>query len=484
LRDNYLNKSDYRQDIDGLRAFAVLSVVFYHLDISFFSGGFVGVDIFFVISGYLITKHIYERSLTDGFTFRWFIYKRVRRLLPALLVVVLITLLLGIIFLSPSKLYSLSESSVAALVPVANIYYYQDSSYFDIGAEAKPLLHTWSLSVEEQFYLVWALFLTFMFKVRSKPAVIYLLLLFVFLSSFIAAGSVQSIDGDATFFLTPFRLYEFALGAIVFVFSLKVQVNHIVWKSLLYYLGLGIVIYSITNLSSSDSFPGYIAVIPAIGASLIILSGVNGQIRSILSVKLIVFIGVISYSVYLIHWPLIYYYELILFREEITTFDKGLIALLSLLMGFGMWKFVEVPFRSGGKVNTKHSIISIILTFLTIVFLSLTIILSKGLPDRFPKEYLLTKEDLKEERNRYWSKFGSNTNPILQGNKQDSILVIGNSHAIDLVYSLKRNGLNAHIDFVGTTCSGLINPNAFLGGKLHPKEVFNEKTKTIFHNRI
>ena len=226
-------KNKYRSDIDGLRAIAVLAVLFFHLEIPYFGGGFVGVDIFFVISGFLITRLIKgEIDNTGSFDFKRFYVRRIRRLFPALFVTLLSTAIVSAFVFSPSHLERFGGALSSALLSVSNFYFWLESDYFDLSAILKPLLHTWSLSIEEQFYLIWPVSLFFLIKLKKKWVAPFVLLFATLVSLYLnfvfADGNVQLINqyvpfledkinhGRSTiFFLMPFRIFEFAIGGLL-----------------------------------------------------------------------------------------------------------------------------------------------------------------------------------------------------------------------------------------------------------------------------
>jgi len=204
----------YRPDIDGLRAIAVLSVLFFHVGFSFVPGGFVGVDIFFVISGYLITRNILHDLSNHSFSFSAFYLKRARRILPALLVTVMFSLLAGVVILSPDLLLYLAKSSLYALFSLSNILFQSEAGYFDTLSKMNPLLHTWSLSVEEQYYLVWPVALYLVYKLCHTKYLPYLLVAIVIFSTVLAEYKIVHGEGSKAYFWVFYRAGEFAIGAL------------------------------------------------------------------------------------------------------------------------------------------------------------------------------------------------------------------------------------------------------------------------------
>ena len=268
-RETATPRDNYRADIDGLRALAVVAVIFYHFGIFGFSGGFVGVDVFFVISGYLITKWIVSSCHKKSFCFLEFYSRRARRLFPALLATIIATYWTAFFIFPPRDFEQMSASTLFSLMGVSNIYFWLNSNYFDNFSSLKPLLHTWSLSVELQFYLVWPFVLVFLLRKIKE-----LLVPVVALAS---VGSLISVfyfshDSSGAFFLMPFRINEFFFGAIV-VFLERVRVTRAL-QNLIYCLGLFLILCSVFFYDSKGtSFPGVAVFAPVIGSALMILGG-------------------------------------------------------------------------------------------------------------------------------------------------------------------------------------------------------------------
>jgi peptidoglycan/LPS O-acetylase OafA/YrhL len=342
----------YRPDIDGLRAIAVLSVFFYHLGFAGFGGGFVGVDVFFVISGYLITRIIVDELDAGHFTFTNFYLRRARRILPALFVTILVCFAIGAVVLAPEHLATLAASALAATVSLSNFYFTATAGYFDFAATSKPLLHTWSLSVEEQFYLVYplAIFLVFRrFGKRALPAALVgcallslsLFLVFQFSHSLLAVG--QDRAWAATFYLAPFRAFEFAIGALVlWVPALKERTGQLAEVLLL--VGLIIIGWSVYSFSSRTLFPWAGALVPCLGAALTIYGGSATRIGLLLRNPISVRVGKVSYSLYLVHWPVIVFWQYCQ-GAPLSTGQATVAIVGCYLLAELMFAFVEQPFR-------------------------------------------------------------------------------------------------------------------------------------------
>ena len=295
----------YRAEIDGLRGLAVLPVILFHAGFEWFSGGFVGVDVFFVISGYLITTIIISEMAEGKFSIVNFYERRARRILPALFFVMAVCLPFAWIWLSPTYLKDFGQSLVAVSTLSSNILFWLESGYFDTAGELKALLHTWSLAVEEQYYILFPIFLMLTWRLGIKWVLI--LLSVVFLLSLGVAQWGAYTKPSATFFLLPTRGWELLVGVFA-AFYLKHNAHlksHFV-NQLMSLLGFGMIVYSIIAYDETTPFPSLYALVPTIGAGLLILCAVpKTYVHKLLSLKFIVGIGLISYSAYLWHQPLL-----------------------------------------------------------------------------------------------------------------------------------------------------------------------------------
>lgn len=393
----------YRAEIDGLRALAVMPVILFHAGFEWFSGGFVGVDIFFVISGYLITTIIISEMAEGNFSIVNFYERRARRILPALFFVMLICLPFAWLWLTPSDLKDFGQSLVATSTFSSNILFWLDSGYFDTASELKPLLHTWSLAVEEQYYILFPLFLMLTWKLGIKWIIFFLLLIF-FLSLGSAQWSVhnnltdslfvQTTKGwdflinafsnpSASFFLLPTRIWELLVGVFAAIY-LKYNSNlksHSL-NQFLSLLGFGMVVYSILVFNERTPFPSLYTLIPTIGTSLLILCAVPKTIiHRMLSLKLIVSIGLISYSAYLWHQPLLAFARHRLLGE-LSDLLVASLCVFSLVIAWLSWRFVEKPFRDR-RIFSRGRIF--LFSFICIFFFSsigLSTHIYKGFPDR------------------------------------------------------------------------------------------------------
>jgi peptidoglycan/LPS O-acetylase OafA/YrhL len=339
----------YRADIDGLRAVAVLAVILFHLDPAWLPGGYVGVDIFFVISGYLISL-IIQREVGDGsFSFAGFYARRVRRIIPALAFVILSTVLVFQFVFSPGDLEKLVESAIYAQFFLSNVYFafIADASYFSDDAHAQALLHLWSLAVEEQFYLFWPLLL--LLGLRGARSRGFLLLLsFLCVLSFLAGEVIYRFDPMAAYYMLPSRIGEFGLGTLVALLqtrrALPALLGSPIAAGVTMLLGFAMIAWSVAMLTPEAVFPGVNALLPAGGAALIIMGGIaKPWTARILGHPLPVFIGRISYSAYLWHWPIVVGIRYI--EGEMDLVQKALAFAATLLLATLTYHLIETPFR-------------------------------------------------------------------------------------------------------------------------------------------
>lgn len=343
----------YRADIDGLRALAVVPVVLFHLGTTGFNGGFVGVDIFFVISGYLITGLIAEEIKTGRFTIGRFYERRIRRIFPALFAMLSCVLVAGAVLFLPQDMKSLNASLVATSLFVSNIYLWFSSGYFAKGAEMQPLLHTWSLAVEEQFYIFFPLFLMLAWRWgRHWRGLTWMLLL----GSLALSIYAVRYHADAAFYFLPTRAWELLLGSVIAFEAMSLdaasgssakKLNIKMLNEVLAWTGIAFILFAVFWYGPATRFPGERALLPCVGAALIIYSGLSGSQTSVartLSWPPIVFVGLISYSLYLWHWPLIVFAK---YRNitALSVAQSMAVLAASILMSVISWRFIERPFR-------------------------------------------------------------------------------------------------------------------------------------------
>ena len=428
---------NYRPEIDGLRAFAVLPVILFHAGFEWFDGGFVGVDVFFVISGYLITNIIISEMDKGTFSLINFYERRTRRLLPALFFVMFISLPFAWLWLTPNDLKDFGQSLIAVATFSSNIFFWLESGYFDDAAELKPLLHTWSLAVEEQFYLLFPLLLLITWRLGIKT-ILFLLSIAFLVSLFLAIFWIQNSNTprliSGTFFLLPSRGWELLIGVFAaFYLKNNLHFSSYFFNQLLSILGIGMIVYSIITFDESTPFPGLYALIPTIGTLLLIICAVPKTfVYKLLSMKLFVGMGLISYSTYLWHQPLLAFYKHRFFEDESVTILIFL-CLMSIFIAWLTWLFVERPFRQ--KNDVKRTTIFKLLASFIILFISIGLILDKsdGAEYRISKfqEFVNYKDiTLPSGKNCFEIKDIHETCRIGKGKE---IVFIGDSHLLSLV---------------------------------------------------
>jgi peptidoglycan/LPS O-acetylase OafA/YrhL len=400
----------YRPDIDGLRAIAVLAVLGFHASPIHIRGGFVGVDIFFVISGYLISKIIFEKLDKGTFSFAAFYSSRIKRILPALNLILIVTLVLGWCFLVPLDYKRLGQHVMGVVGFVSNFVLWHEAGYFDVYADLKPLLHIWSLSIEEQFYLLWPLILLAIHKLSLKRAPIILVLLLLSL-----AGGIYLVahDKTAAFYFPVTRAWELLVGAVIAHFSSHDKniaaalarktgafLSEEIICNLLAAVGLLFVVAALRWTNEARAFPGYWAMLPTFGAALLIVSGPGSVIsRKLLSNKLMVQIGLISYPLYLWHWTFLSFLRIEGFGAPLVN-RLGAVA-LSFLMAWITYRFAEIPIRFGATPGLQRKIIGGLAgTMVLLGAAGLYIYADDGFAMRYPdslRPFLAAKYDYKQQ---------------------------------------------------------------------------------------
>jgi len=356
--------SKFRYDINGLRAYAVSLVVLFHFQIFGFSAGFIGVDIFFVISGYLMTSIIVNKLLDNRFKIFEFWLSRIRRILPALLVVIIILILYGW-FVLPNSLYnSLIKETIASIAFVSNIFYWKTSGYFDNSALDKYLLHTWSLGIEAQFYFLYPIFLIIIYKIFKSFKILILSIIFLLISSFVLNIIFSPIKSVATFYLLPTRIWEFLVGGLIF-FIEKRQQNIFTYKKLIFYIGLIIISIGLVFINEQKVYPSYYAILPVIGTAFIILSNSN---NFLLSNRVMQYIGARSYSLYLWHWIFVVFLYKYSLSNDILFVLIGIS--LSFILSDLSYQYIETPTRKKlSYLDSKKEFILYISIFFIFIFI-------------------------------------------------------------------------------------------------------------------
>lgn len=456
----------YRGDIDGLRAIAVLSVMLYHFSVWPFTGGFVGVDVFFVISGYLITGGILKDDSHHSFSYSDFYVRRARRLFPALLSTVLFSYAVAFYAFSPFDFEKMSASTVFALSGLSNFYFWMSADYFDSASILKPLLHTWSLSVELQFYLLWPLILISLARFGRLTVAVGATT--VTLLGFILSLYAIKHDSTGAYYLTQYRFWEFAAGGLVFLFRRSEISNYTVRiHSLIFVAGLALVISPVFLYSVNTTFPGVNAVMPVVGSMMVILSGDKSRVGHLLALKPINYIGEISYSLYLVHWPLVVFAQYILVKE-FSGISGLLLLIASLVLAIPMHRFIEKPLRHPKAFNLSGPAFCLACSCFAIVIMvpSASSWADKGWVWRLPEQIQkINSLDVPSMQ-----KYVASTENILKSrqdfayNGKPKLLIIGDSQSADISNILKENGFLDEFDAitrsVNTRCRAIfVNKN-------------------------
>ncbi|HEX4550151.1 acyltransferase family protein [Pseudomonas sp.] len=370
----------YRPDIDGLRAIAVLLVLLFHFDLGV-PGGFIGVDIFFVISGFLITEVIRNAVANNRFSFLDFYSRRLLRLHPALLVTIAGCLGAGFLFMDPASLNSLAQSAQYSIFSASNFYFWLNQGYFDASAQMQPLLHTWSLAAEWQFYIVWPFIVWAALKISDR--FLLRLLVAMTLASLVGSQIMLAYDSSAAYFMMPFRVFELSIGALI-VFCVRHRVSARL-ESCITATGLILIVGSAFVLDASSPFPGVRALIPCLGAAACIYTG-RSRAGSVLCSWPMVKIGLISYSVYLVHWPIVVFYKYYVFRD-IMLLEKIMLLVVSVIAGALLYKTVERLFMTKWRHVKTIGLSAVAASVAVLAFGSMVVIDHKGMYSRVPASY-------------------------------------------------------------------------------------------------
>lgn len=470
----------YRREIDGLRALAVLPVILFHGGFQVFSGGFIGVDVFFVISGYLITTIIITEMKEGTFSFLNFYERRVRRILPALFLVLLVSIIFGWMFLLPEEMKNFGQSIAAAAVFVVNIYFYKkNDDYFGLQAEQNPTLHLWSLSVEEQYYLIFPLLLFLIWRLGLNR--IFYVFLSMFVISLTVAQWVAFHNSSAAFFLLPTRGWELLIGSLmVFLPQEQYRLNRSqVLNQLLSILGIGFIIIAIFYFNNQRPLLGFWYLLPTIGAALIILFSTEHTIASkILGSKIFVGIGIISYSAYLWHQPLFAFNRIINYQKP-SQFSFFVLAILTLGLSYLSWRFVERPFRLKNRFN-RTTVFSLALCGSIFFFLfGIVGYFTNGYPNRDSLyQRLESNFGLSRSCNGNYS-----INPTCSITATPEVAFLGNSYAMHWIEGFKSTFPNiSFVQLTQDTCAPNFTIQDSLLGKLGCAEFYKRAVSTILKN--
>lgn len=425
----------YRPEIDGLRSVAVVPVVLYHAGLPHLSGGFAGVDVFFVISGYLITRIIACETRERQFSFLHFYERRARRILPALFFVALATIVMSFAVMVPFQMKDLGQSIVAVLLFLSNVLFWKEAGYFAVESAFKPLLHTWSLAVEEQFYIIFPfvmIALTYFARRTHIPI--------------LASGLIMSLAAalywgqkapSATFFLIQFRAWELLTGAIVALWLLDQPRRP---NTALASVGLGMVIISFFVATERSLWPGPLTLLPVLGAAAVILfADPSNCIGRVLSLEPIRFLGLISYSLYLWHVPLFVVLAVIYFGDT-PAHLRALATIASLLFAVVSWRYIEQPFRSPQRVSKRALILALLAVGLPLMVFGLAAATTRGfqtyMVSRIPEEAVgrvIDRDVVVAARRPIWAASESAGSLPFEMTGERRILILGDSLSGDLI---------------------------------------------------
>lgn len=462
----------YRREVDGLRALAVLPVVLWHAGFKPFSGGFIGVDVFFVISGYLITSIIIEKKGIGSFTFADFYERRARRILPALLAMILVSAALAWVCLLPQDMVFFTHSALTVLGFFSNVFFSHTTGYFGVSSTLNPLIHTWSLAVEEQYYILFPILITPVW--RLGPRAIRPLLGVMFIASLAAAQYFATANPQLNFYLLPTRGWEILAGAIIAVGPRERHDTSIELHQFWSILGIVLIVYSIFGFDDGTPSPSVQTLIPVSGACLVISFGNEGTlVGQILGLEALVFIGRISYSVYLVHQPLLAFarHELLAEPDLVTTL---VLLLASFVLGYASWRFLEQPFRNRSVIARPRLLAILGTGIVCVLAVSICGLASHGFPTRFAAAQAFNQTLLagaRAERARlvrgdvcqfnnlkdigideFLQQWNCRQDAAFPQARRIPVIIAGDSHSADKVIALKLNGL-LPLQIGGAGCS-------------------------------
>jgi peptidoglycan/LPS O-acetylase OafA/YrhL len=431
----------YRPEVDGLRALAVVPVILFHAGVPGFAGGFVGVDVFFVISGYLIASIIYDEILEQRFSMVTFLERRARRIIPALYAVLLVSLPLGWFFMLPDNFENLGQSIVATVGVSNNILLWLTSGYWDLANEYKPLLHTWSLGVEEQFYLVFPLILLWLAPRGSR--VTFVVFAIAALASLLAAEWFVRSEPLSAFFLLPMRAWELLVG-VMFAVTCKRDRSHALQfgrlGDSLAWLGLALILVPVLLYDAKTPFPGLAALPPTVGTLLVIMfASEANSVGRLLSQRILVAVGLGSYSAYLWHQPIFAFLRL-LSPNEPSSLAVILAIGATAVIAFVSWRFIEQPFRS----KERYSRFAIFALTISVGGLlagaGLAVDRQSGYPARLPYVASATEGGGRAARRIYIDRVYSLRSEQFSSTESRKVLLLGNSFARDFVNMVTECG--------------------------------------------
>jgi len=435
----------YRTEIDGLRALAVLPVIFFHAGFDLFSGGYVGVDVFFVISGYLITSILISEKEANTFTLSGFYERRARRILPALFFVMLCSIPFAWVYMSSGLLWDFWQSIISVSMFLSNFLFTLEAGYFAGAAENKPLLHTWSLAVEEQFYIIFPLFFIMLWGVGKRWLILLISiisiasLLFAEFNEYISLSTTYfnrtllRLDsaGWASFYLPFARAWELLIGALIAFYLNRQSVPDNKLTEIISGIGIVLIVYAVFSFDNNTRYPSFYTLIPTLGTSFVILFGRSKSfVGMCLSNPVFVWTGLVSYSAYLWHQPLFAFTRLASLREP-SLWLMGIMVIVTFTLAYFSWRFIEKPFRSKTTFSKQQ-----VFTYFTAVSVLFIGIGFAGLSEPVRMQHLnsLIKDISHERRSMVLDKIiegsrgnGVSNNDMFSSDTSEKILLIGDS---------------------------------------------------------
>lgn len=465
----------YHKHVDGLRCLAVMVVFLMHLNVPGFQGGFVGVDVFFVISGFLISGLIMEEmERTNRFSFLSFYCRRVQRILPALLFTILLTFVAAMLILQQGAFLNFGRSVVSGVFAVSNVFFYHQMGYFNIFSQKSALLHTWSLGVEEQFYLIWPLALLAVFRWArgNKQRAFAWLFIVIFVLSLAANLLEQHHDLDRLYYVTYYRAFEFCVGALLALWVKSGEIKNKKVAELMAGLGLVMIATSVYVYQPGMPFPTYYGLLPTLGAACLIAASNSVYLASVFRWYPIRYVGLISYSLYLIHWPLIVFVKMAHYslygNNVLSMCFKVALVFIAVAIAHLMYRYIEQPFRK--KIPALKGKVKVLLVAACVALP----VAALGYSTRFLSlwEWRLAGDavhvDLSNYHKTHWGGAGFDSGYLYHGKTKSPMLVVyGDSHASMLARGLldkfsKPNNVTTYM------VSGAFNKQGYMSGVALP----------------
>ena len=449
---------NYIKHLDGLRALAVILVILFHSGIEIFSGGYIGVDIFFVLSGYLITGIIVKKLKNNSFSFSQFYAKRIKRLIPPVTIVTIFSLIVGYFLMSPYQFFTLIDQAFYSTILLSNFYLLKNSDYFSVSTYENPLMHTWSLSLEEQFYLIFPVFFSILYY-QFKTRIILFLTFFLFVSVFLAQfGGNLTFEKPfiedkffffnqpefASYFMPIGRFFEFLFGSVSYLLTVRLKKTAIS-HNILSCIGIFLILLSLILYDRNSGFPNLLTLLPVIGTILIIIYYSEKNLYlSFLTFKVFIFIGTISYSLYLWHQPLFAFYR-IKFNSEIPIPSIIIIIFISFIFSYLSHRFIEIKIR---KLNFNPKKTIYIFFICTFAFIAILCFLKLShfqesykikYQNKIPTENLNLVIDIEENIKRFRNISLNKNLQLTNNNIKKKILILGDSMSTNWIDAINQN---------------------------------------------